>query len=117
MRRCVVCGQSIDGRRANTVTCSDKCRTALWRARQDRALANGNTDATKRSVTVREPLVTLRAVQVERGDLLEPLCPDPRRCEHRHRHASGPWTCEFNHSRDGERLRVVPDRRDPREAA
>jgi hypothetical protein len=26
-------------------------------------------------------------------------CPDPSRCEYRHRHASGPWTCEFNDPR------------------
>lgn len=26
-------------------------------------------------------------------------CPDPARCEHRSRHASGPWHCAFNHPR------------------
>jgi hypothetical protein len=31
------------------------------------------------------------------GDDASVPCPDPLRCRYRWRHASGPWSCEFNH--------------------
>jgi hypothetical protein len=34
-----------------------------------------------------------------------PPCPDPLRCEYRHRRAAGPWTCEANHPTGREQVR------------
>jgi hypothetical protein len=92
MRSCAVCGRSIDGRRADCLTCSDKCRTAAWRSRKARAAARASGGSPKSSVTVRDPLVTLTA-------LVGGPCPDPNRCRHYMRFASGPWTCEYCHPR------------------
>jgi hypothetical protein len=33
-------------------------------------------------------------------------CPDPNRCEYRHRHHAGPWSCAFNHPRQGDAQRA-----------
>ncbi|MEA2199444.1 MAG: hypothetical protein QOI89_40 [Solirubrobacteraceae bacterium] len=33
-------------------------------------------------------------------------CPDPTHCEHRWRHATGPWSCAYNHPRQGSRQAV-----------
>jgi hypothetical protein len=93
------CEQSLDGYRATKKYCTDAHRVAACRARkraQEAASAAEPGAAPGRvAVTAGDLPVTLR----ERFDLLPALCPDPRRCEYRHRHASGPWTCEFNHPR------------------
>jgi hypothetical protein len=106
-RRCEVCKGSLAGRRAGTKTCVGKCRTQAWRDRKA-ASASETAHATRNPlaavVTVTEPLVTLTQAQAADGAglarLVGPLCPDPSRCEHRWRHASGPWTCEANHPRE-----------------
>jgi hypothetical protein len=91
-RSCVVCGESIDGRRADAVTCSGKCRTAAWRSRKPSGGPHATDARSTPSVTVRDPLVTLRG-------LVGGPCPDPNRCRHYMRFASGPWTCEYCHPR------------------
>lgn len=105
MRRCAVCGGSLDGRRANAKYCSDAHRVAACRARKRAQEATNAADSApapdRAAVTPGGALVTLRAVQVDGGDFLEPLCPDPLRCRHYMRFASGPWTCEYCHPRVG----------------
>ncbi len=38
-----------------------------------------------------------------------PPCPDPLRCDHRHRHANGPWTCAANHPGHPEPVTLTAD--------
>jgi hypothetical protein len=92
MRLCAVCEASLDGRRADCRTCTDRCRTALWRARAASAAANAPRKPPKPSVTVREGLVALTA-------FADGPCPDANRCRHYMRFSSGPWTCERCHPR------------------
>jgi hypothetical protein len=92
MRRCAICDGSIEGRRADTRTCSNKCRTAAWRSRATSAGANADRDSSKSFVTVRGPLVTPTA-------FVGGPCRDAGRCRHYRRFASGPWTCEYCHPR------------------
>lgn len=89
------CERSLEGRQANARYCTDRCRVAACRARktqetQDvfaRVAGTGGSD-----VTLTGPPVTL-------SDLLGGPCADPTHCEHRLRHASGPWSCAHNHPR------------------
>lgn len=90
------CVGSLDGRRASTVYCTDRCRVAACRERKAREAQNKLTKGDCQGegrVTLTEPLETL-------VDLLGGPCPDPTHCSYRLRHASGPWTCEYNHPRD-----------------
>ena len=91
MRCCALCGESIDGRRPQAKYCSGSCRAAVSRERRaerasDACLAR-NTSGTEET-----------AQKAHTGFIGGP-CPDPNRCRHYMRHASGPWTCEFNHPR------------------
>jgi hypothetical protein len=46
------------------------------------------------------------------GSFIGGICPDPTCCQHRGRHAAGPWTCDFNHPQEGERGAAVVVERD-----
>jgi len=88
-RVCSVCGGSLVGRRADAKTCQGMCRTRAWRERRAQRQAN---ESPTPSVTVTGQPVTL-------AGLLGGPCPDPSRCLHWQRYASGPWTCSHNHPR------------------
>lgn len=96
MRRCAFCGRCIDGCRADRLTCSDKCRTALWRQRKARAVSKEGEGSLAPVVTVRKPLVTLTT-------FVGGPCPDANRCRHLMRFPNGPWSCEYCHPRIGSR--------------
>jgi len=100
MRTCAVCGHSIEGRRADTRTCSNKCRTAAWRLGAGSAAAHAGRESSKPSVTVRKPLVTLT-------EFVYGPCPDPNRCRHYMRFPNGPWACRCCHPRVGGRPRAA----------
>jgi hypothetical protein len=74
-------------------------RVARKRAQEATNAAESSPAPDRVAVTAGGPLVTLIAAQGGADSLLAPPCPDPRCCEYRHRHASGPWTCEYNHPR------------------
>jgi hypothetical protein len=86
------CEVSLEGRRADSRTCSSKCRTVLWRVRAASEAASAARESSKPSVTVRDPLVTPPA-------FVGGPCPDSNRCRYYMRFPSGPWTCDYCHPR------------------
>jgi hypothetical protein len=95
------CLVSLAGRKATTKYCTDAHRVAACRARKrvqeaENAAASSSPSG-HLAVTLRGSLVTLGGSNGHGAGPSYPPCPDPSRCEYRHRHASGPWTCDFNH--------------------
>jgi hypothetical protein len=89
------CTESLAGRRATCRHCTVRCRVAAYRAsKAQEAQADGLTGTTREKLTV-----TLREAPVTLTGLYGGPCPDPNHCRYRWRHASGPWTCEYNHPR------------------
>ena len=85
------CGASLDGRRPQAKYCSGSCRAAVSRERR----AERASDA----CLARNTYGTEETAQKAHTGFIGGPCPDPNRCRHYMRHASGPWTCEFNHPR------------------
>lgn len=107
-RACVICNGSLEGRRPEAITCSDRCRMRAYRERKAEPQASVTAAVTGGGVTpavlpapavVPEPIVVAPAP----SDFIGGPCSDPLRCAHFMRRPTGPWTCAWNHPRIGER--------------